>query len=144
MFDRDFFPTEDTTTDMMGIDCAGKVVLEPQAGSGNIVSWLKKHGAKKVIVCEKHPDLAKIAKTKGHFLKHDFFDVTAEEISHVQMIVMNPPFSKGIKHVLHAWEICPEGCEVISLINYDNLQNDYSRERQQLLRLIEDYGQSSE
>ncbi len=143
MFNKDFFPTPIEVLDMMQIDCSGKVILEPQAGKGNIVEYLKQCGAKDIITCEKNEDLAQIIKTKSHFLKHDFFKVKSEEISHVELIVMNPPFSNGVKHVLHAWEVAPGGCEIISLINHDNLKNDYSRERSELLSVIKDYGHST-
>ena len=143
MFDKDFYPTDDAVIDIMGIDCKDKVVLEPSAGRGNIAMWLKKHGAKKVIVCEKNPDLAEIAKTKGKFLKHNFFDVTAEEISHVNLICMNPPFSQGVKHILYAWEIASPGCEIITLINQGNLENLCTKERIQLSKIIKDYGINS-
>lgn len=144
MFNKDFYPTPESVIEIMGIDCSGKVVLEPSAGKGNIVDWLKNSGAKEVLVCESNKDLAEIVKHKGRFLGNDFLKISASEISHIQLIVMNPPFSKGMKHVLHAWEIAPDGCEVISLINYDNLDNDYSSEKRQLVRVIEDYGSSVE
>jgi len=53
---------------------------------------------------------------------------------------MNPPFDNGTDHVLHAWEIAPDGCEIIALINYTNVENNYTRRRSELTRLISDYG----
>jgi hypothetical protein len=35
----------------MGIDAIEKTVLEPHAGSGNIVDWLKPF-AKEILICE--------------------------------------------------------------------------------------------
>ena len=125
---------------MMGIDCKDKIVLEPQAGNGIIIDWLKENGAKQVIACELYEDLATIVKSKAKFLKNDFLKVTIEEISHVQLIVMNPPFSAGVDHLIHAWEIAPAGCEIISLINWSNLENRYSEKRRRLDRIITDYG----
>lgn len=129
---------------MMGIDCHNKVVLEPSAGKGNIVEWLHANGAASVLACESNSDLAEIVKTKADkFIKSDFLKVKAEEISHIQMIVMNPPFSQGAKHLLHAWEVAPGGCEIISLLNAETLDKyDYSRERRELSTLIDGYGQS--
>ena len=50
----DFYPTpeEVISTMMMGENIIGKVILEPSAGSGNIVRWLKNNGAGEVIACE--------------------------------------------------------------------------------------------
>jgi hypothetical protein len=77
MFNNDFYPTPQNVIEMMtaGLDLAGKTVLEPSAGSGNILDFLKNLGAK-TIACEKHPDLARIAASKAdRFLKNDFFRV---------------------------------------------------------------------
>mgnify|MGYP001561535915 CR=1 FL=1 len=140
MFNQDFYPTSQSVLELMHIDCENKIVLEPSAGKGNIVEFLKLNGAQKVIACEENEDLAEIIKTKCHFLKRDFLQVASDEVSHINMIVMNPPFSAGVKHVLHAWEVAPDGCEIISLINQNSLDNDYSQERKQLLRIIQDNG----
>ncbi len=138
----DFYPTPTYTIEQMGIDCMGKVVFEPQRGKGDIVSWLFDNGAKEVLTCEIDKNLAKINHPKERFLKYDFFEVIPEEISHINLIVMNPPFSDGAKHLLHAWNIAPDGCEIISLVNYETIQNDYTRERRELKRIIRDYGSS--
>lgn len=142
MFDPDFYPTPLHVIESMGFDCTGKVVLEPSAGKGDIVDYLVIHGASKVLVCEKNKDLAEIIKTKAQFIGSDFLKVYPEDISHIQMIVMNPPFSDGASHILHAWEIAPDGCEIYSLINANTVHEygAYSRERRQLLRIIEENG----
>ena len=142
MFNKDYYPTPDHVIDMMGIDCQNKIVLEPSAGKGNIVEWLFENGAENVLACEKNPDLAEIVKTKARFIGHDFLAVRAEQISHVDLIVMNPPFSADETHILHAWDIAPAGCEIIALCNWETLDLVYSRERRQLKRTIEDYGNS--
>lgn len=50
----DFYPTPEDVinTMMLGEDILGKTILEPSAGSGNIVRWLKSNGAGEVIACE--------------------------------------------------------------------------------------------
>lgn len=140
MFNKDFFPTPTNVLEQMGIDCYNKTVLEPSAGSGNIIDYLKENGCKQVLSCEINEKLSEIVKSKSKFLKNDFFKVTPEEVSHIDLIVMNPPFSNGAKHLLHAWEVAPDGCEIISLMNYQTIDNDYSRERRELLSVIESYG----
>jgi len=70
-------------------------------------------------------------------LGSNFFDCSSEQISHINAIVMNPPFSNAGKHILHAWEIAPEGCEIIALYNSETIRNDYYIERKNLKHLIE-------
>ena len=116
-FNRDFYPTPPEAIDrMMSMsDVRGKIVLEPSFGSGNIVRWLNANGAKEVIGCEINDKLRMSADCR--VLCADFFDLTAEQVSHIDMIVMNPPFSNCEKHILHAWEIAPAGCEIVTLCN---------------------------
>lgn len=69
-------------------------------------------------------------------------DLTADRISHVHLIIMNPPFSAQEKHILHAWDIAPQGCQIISLCNNTMLDNRYSRTRTQITELVQAYGKS--
>lgn len=141
MFDIEFYPTPANVIEMMtfGLDLQGKTVLEPSAGSGNIVDYLKNQGAN-VIACERHPDLQRIVSTKCRLLKSDFFDVKAEEISHIDYIIMNPPFSNADKHIKHAFEIAPVGCQIIALCNANTINNPYTRQRTELCEIIEKNG----
>ena len=138
----DFYPTPTNVinTMMLGEDILGKTILEPSAGSGNIVSWLKDNGAAEVIACEKDKTLQKLLAGKCELISDDFLSVTSDQVSHVDYIVMNPPFSDGIRHIKHAFDIAPTGCTVISLCNSSNLERRYSSERQELYELVELYG----
>lgn len=143
MFNRDFYPTPRVVVERMllGADVSGKVILEPSAGKGNIISVLKEFGAKEVIACEINNDLAKIAAYKAdRFLKEDFLKVTSEDISHIDMIVMNPPFSRDEDHILHAYEIAPEGCTIISLCNENIIRRCYTSKQEKLNKTIELHG----
>jgi ribosomal protein L10 len=144
MFNSEFFPTPQHVIQMMigTTDLNGKHVLEPSAGKGDIVDYCAGHGAF-VTACEKNPELAKIVASKSRFLKHDFLDVTADEVSHIDYIVMNPPFSNADKHILHAWELAPDGCEVIALCNWETVNNRFTAARSRLGRIISDYGHST-
>ncbi len=144
-FDKNFYPTPDHVIAMMGFDCDGMVVLEPSAGKGDIVDYLKIHGAKDVLVCERNEDLAHIVRSKAKFIGEDFLKLVPDQISHINMIVMNPPFSNGQKHILHAWDIAPDGCEIYCLLNSQTLEEDRtSRERRMLLHIIDQHGSSEE
>tara|TARA_R110002012_G_scaffold130030_2_gene282479 strand:- start:1172 stop:2551 length:1380 start_codon:yes stop_codon:yes gene_type:complete len=140
MFDKEFYPTPENVLESMGIDCINKVVLDPSAGSGNILDYVLKNNAKSVFAYEKNKDLQKIVQTKSKVLGSDFFEAKSEDVSHIDLIVMNPPFSNADKHILHAFEIAPEGCEINALCNYQTISNDYNRYRTQLKSLIQKYG----
>jgi predicted RNA methylase len=144
MFGKDFYPTPDNVIEIMmaNIWIPEKVILEPSAGKGNIVDFLQLCNAKEVIACEINADLRKILSGKCNIIAADFFDLRAEQVSHINMIVMNPPFSADEKHILHAWEIAPGGCEIIALCNSETLNNRYSRNRAVLRELIETNGTS--
>lgn len=144
MFNGDFYPSPVEVIEQMtfGLDLYGKNILEPSAGKGNIIDYCKEQGAK-VYACEINPDLAIIAAKKANkFIKNDFLDVTSGEISHIDIILMNPPFSADEKHVIHAYNIAPEGCTIVSIVNSNTLRNNYTTSREVLSRLIKDYGKS--
>lgn len=138
MFHKEFFPTPQDVLMQMQIDCRNKVALEPQAGKCDIVDFLFNNGAKEVLTYEINKDLQHIVKSKSNFLGEDFFNCKAEDVSHVDLIVMNPPFSNADKHIEHAFEIAPEGCEIISLCNYETISKDYRYYK--LNKLISNYG----
>ena len=139
MFGKDFYPTPDHVIEVMmaNIDITNKVILEPSAGKGNIVDWLQRNNAKEVLSCENNEDLRAILHGKCNVLASDFFNLRPEQITHIDLIVMNPPFSADEKHILHAWEIAPGGCEIIALCNSETLDNRYSRNRAILRELID-------
>lgn len=146
MFGKDFFPTPAHVIEQM-LQCTvidGKIVLEPSAGKGNIVDYLKDNGAKEVIGCEISQDLKKILADKCKVIADDFLAVKTEQISHINLIVMNPPFSADEKHILHAWEIAPAGCEIISLCNKNTIEKATFKDRKKLVQILREHGTSEE
>lgn len=146
MFNADFYPTPEATILEMvaGFDLSGKVIFDPSGGKGNIVDFAKQHGAKDVISCEINEDLKKILQTKCKVIASDFLTVTSEQVSHIDFIIMNPPFSADEKHILHAYEIAPPGCNIISLCNKQTIKNTYTKARQELKAIIEGYGTATD
>ena len=63
-------------------------------------------------------------------------DVTSVEVSHIDLIVMNPPFSKDVDHILHAWEIAPSECKTISLCNSSKVDITYTAKRKKLADIV--------
>lgn len=145
-FNADFYPTPATVTRQMiaGIDLTGRNVLEPSAGKGDMVEVLFQMGAKNVFTFEKNNDMKQIIERKSSFLGYDFLESTKEQLSHIDIIVMNPPFSRDTSHIRHAWEIAPEGCQIISLCNSETINNSYSHHRKSLSHLIKNYGDSQD
>lgn len=140
----DFYPTPREVIEKMMLNeyVAGKTVLEPSAGKGDIVEWLQEQGAN-VIACENDPNIRKLLNGKCDIIADDFLTVTSEQVSHVDYIVMNPPFSHGAEHILHAWEIAPPGCTVVALCNSSNIINDWYNNsyNSKLSETIKLYGQ---
>lgn len=142
MFNKDFYPTPPEVIEqmMLGYDVTGKVCLEPSAGKGNIIDWLKSNGAKDVIACEKNSDLRTIAASKCNVIADDFMTVRPEQVSHIDYIVMNPPFSADEHHIVHAWNIAPAGCTIISLCNWSTVKWPDNQKQHELKHIINDFG----
>lgn len=143
IFNRDFYPTPDSVIESMlsASDIAGKTILEPSFGAENISRWLLRNGAERVVGCEINDRLRNAARDT-EVIGRDFLTLTAIDVSHVEMIVMNPPFTRQEQHIMHAWEIAPEGCEIISLCNASMLDNNWSSCRKNICELINLYGYS--
>ena len=145
----DLYPTPVEVIDRMLEDVAvsGKVILEPSAGTGNIVGRLAELGAHEVLACENDPNLRAILRDKPcELIADDFLTLRAEDVSHVDAIVMNPPFSHDMEHILHAWEIAPGGCTVTALCNASHISKYGYRTTLQcrFLETIEDHGWSED
>lgn len=121
MFHKEFYPTPQSVIQLMNLECKDKIILEPQAGKGDLVDYFYQQGAKEVLSIEINKDLQQIVKQKSSLIGEDFFMCKPEQISHINAIYMNPPFSNAEKHILHAWTIAPEGCEIVSLCNFQTI-----------------------
>lgn len=143
MFNADFYPTPPEVIAQMtwNLDLKNKTVLEPSAGKGDIIDACMGSGAF-LLACEKEDNLRTILQSKCKVIADDFLSVTSDMISHVDYIIMNPPFSADEKHILHAWNIAPDGCEIIALCNYETIANTRYSYREQLVKIISSYGNS--
>ena len=154
MFNPDFYHTPpEVAAEMLDpLDLRAKVVLEPSAGSGNLVRECLERGAEDVLWCETEPQLRDLlnaitptanATGAGRMaagVGHDFLKVPAEAVSHIDLIVMNPPFSADEAHILHAWEIAPPGCEIVALCNWNTVDGYHRHLQRQLAHLVDAYG----
>lgn len=143
---KDFYPTPDTLIFKMLNDIDFNriaTILEPSAGKGNIVDILeqkKKYYKQLDIDCiENDENLQSILKGKEYKLIHNDF-LTFNSMKKYDLIIMNPPFSNGDKHILKAIELQEQygGC-VICLLNAETLNNPFSNTRKDLKRKLEEY-----
>jgi hypothetical protein len=146
MFGADFYPTPPEVAAKMldPLDLRGKALLEPSAGSGNLIGECLNRGAAEVMWCEAEPKLQGILTgirnaTPAHSYA-DFLQVHPADVSHIDLIVMNPPFSADEAHILHAWEILPPGAELVALCNWNTIEGRHRGLQLQLAKLIDGYG----
>lgn len=149
---KDFYPTPDKLIEKMveGLNFKMiRTVLEPSAGKGNIVESLQKE-AKKVLgswtreenfldvdCIEKDQNLRHILKGNGMRVVHDDF-LTYDTMKMYDLIIMNPPFSDGCRHLLKAMEMQEiTGGAIVCLLNAETLKNQCSNDRILLAKKIE-------
>ena len=125
-------------------------VLEPSAGKGDLAEIVDRKwkiykdssryyhddGKKSDIDCiEVDPNLRAILKDKGFRVVHDDF-LSYTTCKKYSLIVMNPPFEYGAKHILRAIQLLQDGGQLIALCNAETLQNPCTNERNLLLRTL--------
>lgn len=73
--------------------------------------------------------------SNGIHIIHDDF-LTYSPFKRYDLIIMNPPFSNGDKHLLKALKIQEKGGNIICLLNAETLRNPYTETRRELLQLL--------
>lgn len=157
MFDPEFYPTPKEIVEYMlkpyNDKISDRYILEPSAGSGNMLdvitskismdyggrSYQKSRANKRKVYCiEQDPELSMILQNKGYKLVGtDFLDYKPQHM--IDLIIMNPPFSNGDQHLLHAWDIL-EGGDIACLLNAETINNPFTQRRELLSKIIEDHG----
>lgn len=100
----------------------GMSVLEPSAGTGNILLAIKKrfHGDITLTAVELNYRLASILNTvinaADHVRQGDFLEMNGD-LGKFDRIVMNPPFADGddIKHIQHARQMLKPGGRIVAI-----------------------------
>ena len=148
MFGEQFYPTPTPLIDKM----LGKVnlhkyrnILEPSMGKGDILDRISeinshdKYHKVKLYGIEISPELSSIAKSKGYKVIHDDF-LTYHSAKSYGLIIANPPFSNGVKHLLKMIEIQEQnGGDIVCLLNAETIKNPFSNDRKFLLRQLDKY-----
>ena len=138
--DSQFYPTPAEVIDLMmqNEDVCGKKILEPSAGTGNIVRWCKQHGAREVIACEIDDYLRRIVSQECRVIDSDFRKLRREDVAGVDYIIMNPPFHSAAEHINHALDIAPAGSIIVALCNHSNFDfRNYASKKTEEYKLKE-------
>lgn len=142
---REFsFGTEKGTTYLSDIK-----IIDPSAGKGDILDrchhWQhhSRHYSRRserktgLYAIEIDPNLRSILRDKGYeIIGTNFLDY--DDPFRFDLWLMNPPFDKGIDHLLHAWNIMGSG-QVVCIINSSNLDQDTAKVNT-LKNIVEVYG----
>ncbi len=145
-----------------------QTILEPSAGKGDILREIAKeingyrYGKSIDVDCiEIDPNLRQILKynfskerqkqfdcwqdeeyktffEEGIHIVHDNF-LTYNPFKKYDLIIMNPPFSNGDRHLLKALKMQEKGGNIICLLNAETLRNPYTETRKELLRQLNKY-----
>ncbi len=119
--------------------------LEPCAGDGAICRAVKSFFKEKNDTVNIH--CVEIEKIFQDSLKGQGFSLVGsdfeqfESIPFYDLIVMNPPFSKGTKFLLKAYESLSAGGRVICILNAETIRNQCTNERKLLKGLIQRTGE---
>lgn len=148
MFDKDFYPTPSNVIEAMRQQVDWHKVtsiLEPSAGKGSIVDYLNSRLSSHHIkwdVIEKNEELRGILFSKNYNLVGSDF-LQYETATEYDLIIANPPFSNGEKHLmkmiaLAEKQVCKD-CQIVCLLNSETLNNTYSKHRKSLGHLLDEY-----
>lgn len=120
-------------------------VLEPEAGKGDICDFIterikadyyRRHDKCDIDCIEINGELRKTLVGKEYRVVHDDF-LTYSTRKHYDLIIMNPPFDQGDKHLLKALELQEHGGDIICILNAETIRNPYSVDRKALVRKLE-------
>ncbi|MBU8607798.1 DUF4942 domain-containing protein [Bacillus pumilus] len=149
----DFYPTPASLINKMNkkIDWKNiKSVLEPSAGSGNLVDAVykqfdytknyRRESKYDIDVIEHDENLRHVLKGKNFRVISDDF-ISFNTYKKYDLIFMNPPFSNGDKHLLKAIDLIESqnrAGQIVCLLNAETLKNPYSNDRKYLVRRLTD------
>lgn len=110
-----------------------KYILEPSAGKGDILDYIKDNlrGRYECRCIEKDNTLQATLTGKGYaVIDNDF--LTYSGLDSFDVILMNPPFDEGDKHLLKAMNILYSG-QIVCILNSETIKNPYSNIRKDLV-----------
>ena len=130
-----------------------ETILEPSAGRGDLIECaIRRNGGglsfrygrcelDDIDCIEIDPNLRALLIGKGFRVVHDDF-LTYHTRKRYSLILMNPPFSEGDKHLLHALELCEHGGQIACILNAETIRNPFTNSRKLLARELKKHGAS--
>ncbi len=151
MFNKEFYPTPKWLVQKMldSIDIEKvRYILEPSAGKGDIIDAIKEKYEDSYRYSKPELDIDAIEVDenlrlllKGKEYKVVFNDfLNFNTFKKYDLIIMNPPFSCGDKHLLKAIEMQKDGGAIVCLLNAETIRNPYSNTRKDLKRKLTELG----
>jgi hypothetical protein len=121
-------------------------ILEPSAGKGDILDWIKDkysyNGNFNISCIEKEYDLRSILQGKKYkIIDSDFLSYSG--LDKFDLIIMNPPFDEGDKHLLKAIDILYSG-QIVCLLNAETIKNPHTNIRKTLVHKLDELNASIE
>lgn len=141
MINATFYPTPKHLIKKMLSKIQGKPsnVLEPSAGKGDIVEALLNFDYRHrpdISTIEKDQDLQATLRGKGiKVIDSDFLTYSGPD--KFDLIIANPPFDDGDKHLLKAIDILYRG-QIIFLLNAETIRNSHTNARKELVRKLKE------
>lgn len=140
--DNQFYPTPPHLKSLMfsKVETKNKRrILDPSAGKGDLLSFFKSPSFRRdqfeLYAIEIDPNLQKILKHDGYRMVDSDF-LAYNGIDKYDLIIMNPPFKNGEKHLLHALNFVIDG-QIVCILNAETLKNPYSNTRKDLLQRLD-------
>ena len=140
MFGVQFYPTPKNLVDQM-LELVDwdrvQFALEPSAGKGDIAQGIRermkvKQKPLQLDCVEIDSDLRAVLRQRGFtVVENDFLEWDAQ--TRYDLIVMNPPFKDGDRHLLHALDLMKHGGQIVCLLNASTLERTGSPVRQDLV-----------
>lgn len=115
-------------------------VLDPSAGTGNILDFLNDNVKRNIELfgIEINSELRQVLRSKDYqVIDSDFLNFNDDE--YFDFILMNPPFSNGADHLLKAIEISRD-TKIACILNAETIKNPYTEKRKKLLSIINQFG----
>ncbi|MBU0707051.1 DUF4942 domain-containing protein, partial [Patescibacteria group bacterium] len=137
---KTYYPTPKPLIDKMLAKIQGKnihKILEPSAGKGDIINALQnRHQYRNSDISAIEIDLDLQATLRGKYIKvidGDFLTYAGPD--KFDLIIANPPFDEGDKHLLKAIDILYRG-EIVFLLNAETIKNPYTNTRKELIKQL--------
>ena len=138
---KTFYPTPKSLINKMiaKIKEQPQNILEPSAGKGDIVERIRdsyEFRHRGISAIEKDHDLRATLRGKGiKVIDSDFLTYAGPD--KFDLIIANPPFEEGDKHLLKAIDIMYRG-QIIFLLNAETIRNPHTRIRKGLVRKLKE------